>query len=50
VQGLLYEVSPYDPVTFAAVSGVLLVVVFVACVIPARRASAVPPADALRAE
>jgi predicted permease len=50
VQGLLYEVSPYDPVTFAAVSAVLLVVVFVACVIPARRASAVPPADALRAE
>jgi putative ABC transport system permease protein len=50
VSGLLYEVSPHDPLTFVVVSSVLLLVVFVACVIPARRASAVPPADALRAE
>jgi ABC-type antimicrobial peptide transport system permease subunit len=50
MQGLLYEVPPHDPLTFVAVSGVLLAVVLVACAIPARRASGVPPAEALRSE
>jgi putative ABC transport system permease protein len=50
IQGLLYGVQPYDPVTFAAVSAVLLIVVLIACAIPARRASSVPPAEALRGE
>jgi putative ABC transport system permease protein len=50
IQGLLYEVQPHDPVTFAGVSIGLLVVVLVACAIPARRASAVAPAEALRGE
>jgi putative ABC transport system permease protein len=48
IQGLLYEVQPHDPATIAGVSGVLLVVVLLACAIPARRASGVPPAEALR--
>jgi predicted permease len=50
MQGLLYEVRPHDPVTLAAVSLVVLAVVVIACGIPAQRASAVPPAEALRAE
>ncbi len=48
IRGMLYEVRPYDPVTFVAVSGVLLAVVLMACAIPARRASSVPPSEALR--
>jgi putative ABC transport system permease protein len=48
IQGMLYEVRPHDPMTFIGVSGVLLAIVMVACVIPARRASSVPPAEALR--
>ena len=50
MQGLLYEVQPHDPATLAGVSMVLLAVVLIACGIPARRASAVAPAEALRAE
>ena len=50
MQGMLYEVQPHDPTTFAGVSGLLLAVVLLACAIPARRASAVPPAEALRGE
>jgi predicted permease len=48
IQGLLYEIRPYDPVTFVGVSAALLTVVLLACAIPARRASRVPPAEALR--
>ena len=50
IRGLLYEVHPNDPVTFAGVSVALLAVVLVACAIPAGRASAVAPAEALRGE
>ena len=50
IEGLLYEVKPHDPFTIVAVSLTLLAVVLIACAIPARRASAVPPADALRGE
>jgi len=48
IQGMLYQVKSYDPITFAAVSAGLLGVVVIACAIPARRASSVPPADVLR--
>jgi putative ABC transport system permease protein len=50
IQGLLYQVQPHDPLTVASVSLTLLAVVLIACVIPALRASAVAPADALRSE
>lgn len=50
MRGLLYEVAPQDPLTLVAVPAVLLAVVVLACAIPARRASRIPPAIALRNE
>ncbi len=48
--GLLYEVSPTDPWTFAAVAAVVVLVALAASYIPARRASRVDPIEALRVE
>jgi putative ABC transport system permease protein len=47
---LLFEVSPSDPVTFATVSIVLVLVALTACYIPARRATTISPLAALRGE
>jgi putative ABC transport system permease protein len=50
VAGLLYHVSPYDPVSLAGAAVFLGVVGFVSLWLPARRAAKVDPMIALRSE
>ena len=50
LSALLYETSPFDPVAFASTAAVLLLIAFIACVVPARRAAGADPLVALRSE
>ena len=50
MKSLLFDVSPADPLTYAAVSAVLILAATLASYLPARRATKVDPAEALRAE
>jgi ABC-type antimicrobial peptide transport system permease subunit len=50
MSGLLFEVRPTDPVTFASVAGTLGLVAIAASYLPGRRATRVDPVIALRAE
>ena len=50
VRSLLFEVSPVDPVTYAGVGGLLLLVACLAALVPAVRAARMDPAGALRVD
>lgn len=50
ISGELYGVRAQDPATFAGVTLLLLAIVLLACLVPAWRATRVPPAAALRGE
>jgi len=48
--GQLFGVTPWDPIVFSAAPVVLVLAALIAAAIPAHRAAAVDPADALRTE
>jgi putative ABC transport system permease protein len=50
IRSLLFGVTPADPLTFAAMTALLLIAAAVACIVPAHRAAGVDPMVALRAE
>jgi len=50
MQSLIFGVSPYDPLTYAAFTLWVFVTAWVACWLPSRRAAATDPMNALRAE
>jgi ABC-type antimicrobial peptide transport system permease subunit len=50
MQSLLFEVSPFDPVTYSAVTLTLVAAALMASYVPALRATMIDPMEALRAE
>ncbi|HEX5884685.1 MAG TPA: ABC transporter permease [Pyrinomonadaceae bacterium] len=50
MSSLLFEVTERDPITFVVVAALLIAVAFIACLVPARRATKVDPLVALRYE
>jgi putative ABC transport system permease protein len=50
VRGLLYDVSPTDPVVLGLVTALLAGAGLLACLLPARRATRIDPMEALRCE
>jgi predicted permease len=50
LQSLLFEVQARDPLVFATVAVVMMGVALTACYLPARKASAVDPVEAIRVE
>jgi len=50
MSSLLFHVSPVDPVTYGTITAVIVVISYVACYLPSRRAATVEPVNALRSE
>jgi predicted permease len=50
MSSLLFNVSPIDPVTYAAITAGVFAAAWLACYLPSRRAASVEPLNALRSE
>jgi ABC-type antimicrobial peptide transport system permease subunit len=50
LEGMLFEVSRFDPLVWGSTVVLLTIVALAACLAPARRATKVNPVEALRAE
>jgi ABC-type antimicrobial peptide transport system permease subunit len=50
MSAILFNVSPMDPLTYAGATAAIVLIAWAACYMPSRRASAVNPVQALRAE
>jgi putative ABC transport system permease protein len=50
MRSTLLGVSPMDPISFGSVAAILLSIVLLASLVPARRASSIDPMNALRSE
>jgi ABC-type lipoprotein release transport system permease subunit len=50
LQNLIFEVSPFDPLTFVSVGCSIVIVAMLACYLPAQRATRSDPMTALRSE
>ena len=46
--GILYQLSPTDPMTFTAVAAMLAVVAMAACFVPALKVLGIDPMEVLR--
>ena len=47
---MLFDVTPFDPLSYAVTASVLLAIAALACYVPARRAMNVDPLVAIREE
>ena len=50
LRDMLFGIKPFDPLTFAAMTLLLISISLVACFVPARRATKVDPMNVLRNE
>ena len=50
LRDMLFGIKPVDPLTFAAMTLLLMCISLVACFLPARRATKVDPMNVLRSE
>ncbi len=50
MSSLLFKVSPVDPITYAAMTFLVVLIAYLACYLPSRRAASVDPVNALRAD
>jgi predicted permease len=50
LRSMLFGVAPFDPISFGAAAGVLVLTVFLAGLAPARRAASIQPMEALRTD
>jgi ABC-type antimicrobial peptide transport system permease subunit len=50
LKSMLYQMSPFDPISFSLAVAAMIVVAGSAALVPARRAASIEPMQALRAE